>query len=532
MIVNEQIDIKIYPSNINYWKNKNYNVNLGDVMKVNVYDLPEKSNISVLCKCDVCNKNYFQRFSRNKDVCGSCRTSMRMKNNKGQKNKKTIISSELLEEDIKNNLGKNEITKKYNISISVLNRHLNIYKLKINPYQGKLFFKTEKEEKEAINKINSCPRELNISEISKQTNVPRHIINKLRKENKVKIESQFDSWKKEYEKILKNIEHFKKLNEKHSLKDISQMEDVSIEHLKKSFNEKNIPVKLHSYNKSKGELECRDFIRSLNFNCHSIVLNKKFEIDCFVYDKNFGVEYCGEFWHRYVSSKNNKNYHKNKYEFCKSMNDIKLMTIFECEWKNKREIIESMIKCRLGINERIFARKCKIKLIPSATANKFHENNHMSGKLNSNINIGLYFNDELYSVISFIKSRFDKNYEYEIARYSTKKGFVVVGGLSKMFSFFVDNYNPKSCMTYADLRFGEGNCYKKIGFSFLKRTNPNYYYFQKNGDELESRMKYQKHKTKNLVGFDPNKSEFEIMSDSGYYRIYDCGNNKYGWIKK
>jgi hypothetical protein len=47
---------------------------------------------------------------------------------------------------------------------------------------------------------------------------------------------------------------------------------------------------------------------------------------------------------------------------------------------------------------------------------------------------------------------------------STKKYTIVVGGFSKLFNFFIKNYDLDSCLTYADLRFGEGKVYEKSGF--------------------------------------------------------------------
>ena len=47
-------------------------------------------------------------------------------------------------------------------------------------------------------------------------------------------------------------------------------------------------------------------------------------------------------------------------------------------------------------------------------------------------------------------------------------------------------------------------------------------------------MKYQKQKLKkmNLKCYDDRKTEFEIMKEMGFYRLYDCGNNKYKWERK
>lgn len=42
---------------------------------------------------------------------------------------------------------------------------------------------------------------------------------------------------------------------------------------------------------------------------------------------------------------------------------------------------------------------------------------------------------------------------------------------------------------------------------------------------LESRIKYQKHKLKDILEkFDPAKSETENMKDNDFYQIFDCGN--------
>ena len=527
MILQNEIKIKIVPATINYWKSKGYDVFINKEITIKTKDLPEKSNYNILCQCENCLMKYYQRFSRNKEKCGSCILSESSKGNtRGRSNikhltppKKELIG--LLEFGA----SKSKIAEMYGVNVGIINRWFKENDIKLTPYHGRKYFKTEQEElvisqqiQDLVNKKN------NISEIVRKLGIPRQIINMLKKKNSIFIESKFDKWKTEYNKIIENLDLYVKLNEKISLKEISINYNISIEHLKRAFSENEIEVKLHSYNKSKGELECRNFVKSLGVDCYSANINKKYEIDCYVKNKSFGIEYCGEYWHRYQPEKNNKNYHKHKFAYCKKHN-INLMTIFECEWKYKRNILESMIKSRLGLNSRIYARNCEIKEINSNEANMFHVKHHINGKLNCSINIGLYFKNELVTVISFIKSRFDKNYQYEIGRYSSKFDTVVVGGLSKMFKHFVKIYNPESCMTYADLRFGEGKSYTKIGFELVGQTVPNYFYFNKNdGVELESRFKYQKSKLKKS-----KNTEFEIMDSLGYYRIYDCGNNKFVW---
>lgn len=536
MIMNKSVNIRICPANITYWKNLGYNnVLLNVTSEVKPKDLPPNSNVVLDCTCERCGMKYKQRISRNTSICGKCLSSERMKNNTlGKKNGfSNIIDSKLLESYITAKKTKSNIAKKHKVSISVVNRWLRQNKIEIEPYYGRKYFKTKKEEENAITKCNDYLKNnstANMAEVSRHTNIPKHIISIFRKKKKININTQFDLWKETYGDIIQNLDFYVSENRKKSLKQISQEYNISIEQLKKAFSTNNIPIKLHSYNKSRGELNLKEFILNFNVDCFSVNLNKTYEIDCYVPSLKFGIEYCGEYWHRYQPSKNNKYYHKNKYLLCEK-NGIELMTIFAHEWEIKRPLLESMIKSRLGLNEKIFARKCVIKEVTSDVSNNFHRQNHMSENINSPINIGLYMKDELVSVLSLIKSRFDKTYEYEIGRFSSKKNINVIGGLSKLFTYFVRTYKPKSVMTYADLRFGSGKAYSKIGFKYAGMTVPNYFYFKKNGDELETRLRYQKEKLKKFSNYDSTKTEFQIMTENDYYRLYDCGNKKYVWKK-
>jgi hypothetical protein len=58
-------------------------------------------------------------------------------------------------------------------------------------------------------------------------------------------------------------------------------------------------------------------------------------------------------------------------------------------------------------------------------------------------------------------------------------------------------------------------------------TSASNYFYIINGN-LESRMKYQKHKLPEILEtFDESLTEQENMSVNGFTWIYDCGNLKY-----
>lgn len=121
---------------------------------------------------------------------------------------------------------------------------------------------------------------------------------------------------------------------------------------------------------------------------------------------------------------------------------IQLIHIFENEWEFKREIVESRIKNLLGIYDNtVFARKCEIKEIDSKTSKEFQEINHIQGSVNSSVNVGLYHGNELVSLMTFGKCRFDRKHEWEMLRFCNRLGHHVIGGAGKLLKYFEKRIN-------------------------------------------------------------------------------------------
>lgn len=200
------------------------------------------------------------------------------------------------------------------------------------------------------------------------------------------------------------------------------------------------------------------------------------------------------------------------------------------EWINKRPIVESMIRNRLGLCDRIGARKTRLIEIDPVHGRRFHDETHISGSGGSSISLGLEDPDgRLVSVMSFARSRYD-GYEYELNRFSSLTGITVTGGAGKLFRGFVDRYAPRSVVSFADLRWGRGDVYPLIGFELVKLGPPTYWYFHDDVTNRLSRMNFQKGKlAKRLETFDPSLSELENMLRNGYVRYWDCGSAEYRW---
>jgi len=278
---------------------------------------------------------------------------------------------------------------------------------------------------------------------------------------------------------------------------------------------------------SKSEQEVLSFIQKYYPNAKSdrIILEGK-EIDIYIEELKLGIEYNGLYWHSEIGGNKDSKYHQNKTLLAKSKG-IHLIQIFEDEWFNKQDIVKSIILNKMGKSPiKIFARKCKIKEVENKIAKQFLFDNHLQCEINGT-HIGLFYKDELVSMITMGKSRFNKKYDYEILRFCNKLNYSVTGGLSKLLKHFKKEYNPSSIITYADARYGEGKGYEKCGFIYKELSKPNYFYLNKQVCR-ESRMKYQKHKLKDkLQTFDSTLTEWQNMQLNGFDRIWDCGNYSY-----
>lgn len=214
-----------------------------------------------------------------------------------------------------------------------------------------------------------------------------------------------------------------------------------------------------------------------------------YEIDLYLPKKRLAFEFNGTYWH---SDKfKDKNYHITKTRLC-SKKHVRLIHIFEHEWTFNQEKIKSLIKSALGIFDvRLYARKCSIKEISSAEYKEFLVNYHLQGAVNSSVRYGLFYNNELVSVIGFGKSRF-KQGEIELHRYCVKASYQIVGGFSKLIWHACRDADIPEFISYIDLAHFNGRGYKKAGFKKIEVTQPSYIYIR--SDEIKSRMQCQKHK--------------------------------------
>lgn len=257
------------------------------------------------------------------------------------------------------------------------------------------------------------------------------------------------------------------------------------------------------------------------------------EIDILV-NRNFGIEIDSLYWHSYNTKETQHQIFKHQTKkFECQLSKICLFQIWDYEWKRARtkQIWKSKIALKLGVTNLItkhFARNLIVKeILDTKLVRAFVDENHIQGSTKGiGIAYGLFDSmGELISVMTMGKPRYNTSYEFELLRFCCKKYHHVVGGASKLLKHFERTHHPKSIISYANLRFSEGDVYLQLGFDYVRPTRPNYLYIDKSATKRLSRHACQKHKLKTLLtNFDDNLSEAQNMFNNGYKRVWDSGN--------
>lgn len=224
-----------------------------------------------------------------------------------------------------------------------------------------------------------------------------------------------------------------------------------------------------------------------------------------------------------------KTYHYNKTKVAKE-HGYRCLNIWD--WDDKDKIIKS-----LKSRKKLFARNCKVRKIEQSYIddflNTYHFQNTCKGQQYC---YGLFQDDLLVQVMTFGKSRYNHNYEFELLRLCTRNDFYIVGGAEKLFKHFVDDINPDSIISYCDNSKFSGEVYERIGLIQQSFGNPTRHWYN---------PKIQKHVTENLLrqrGFDQlfgdifgyygkGTNNNELMLQNGFVEIYDCGQSVFTWRK-
>lgn len=233
---------------------------------------------------------------------------------------------------------------------------------------------------------------------------------------------------------------------------------------------------INHYQSSLFETDVIDYIKAIYSG--KVIANtrdilKPYELDVYIPDKHIAIECNGPFCHD--AEHKNKTYHISKSKACRDKG-IRLIHIYEWEWSNYPDKIKQLLNISLGSVSKIYARQCEVRLIPNQEAKPFNDATHLQGHRNAQVTYGLYYNNELVQLMSFSKTKYNRNLgenEWEIIRGCPGSNNIVVGGVSKLFKHFIEDYTPNKVFSYCDFNKFDGKSYLALGMTFIGYTGPN-----------------------------------------------------------
>lgn len=249
------------------------------------------------------------------------------------------------------------------------------------------------------------------------------------------------------------------------------------------------------------------------------------ELDLYVPEFRVAIEFNGEYWHNSIRLP--RDYHYVKSKMCEEQG-IRLIHVYEHQWKDpvKQTILKSIIRNALGKNNNvIYARKCTLKELNKKDVELFSQGNSLHGHRNASIYLGLFYQEELIEIMTFGKAYFSKDpsIDYECIRSITRLNTTVVGGMNKLFKYFISKWNPHKILYYVDYNTHNGSSMDKLGFK-LKG-------YSKYGTINISNCKEVTERFGEVFNRKPERNQ-EIQNyirEGKVFSIHDAGVKKYIW---
>lgn len=219
-----------------------------------------------------------------------------------------------------------------------------------------------------------------------------------------------------------------------------------------------------------------------------------------------------------------KYYHRNK-TLLAEKHGFRCIHIFD--WDDAASIINMLAE-----KSSIYARKCEVCFISESAASEFLDHYHLQKSVRGQvICLGLVYNDELVSVMTFGQPRYTNKYQLELLRYATAADLRIVGGASKLFRFCLNEVDPESIISYCNRAKFTGDIYTKLGFK-LVRHNPPAKVWSKDSEIVTDILLHQRGYDQLFnTNYGKGTNNEELMRQNGWRSVYDCGQDVYVYMK-
>lgn len=446
---------------------------------------------------------------------------------------------------IQENLSKEDLAKDLNMSSYTISNVLAYFKIKKDPKLVSLNRASNLQKKYGVNNVSQI---FDVKQKKKQSSIKKYGVDNISKSDEIK-EKKRDAFKNHYgfdhyfqtEDFKKHCRQF--YQEKYGVDSYSKTPEA-MEKIRKT-NLIKYGVDFACLRKEARSMGSNNSCANRDFENRLLKENISYEREFVLNNKSYDfkignilVEVNPTATHNVSWSPFGKNhiakitpkYHQEKTQLAIN-NGYRCVHVWD--WDNIDSII-NMLKERSVI----YARKCDVREIDSSTARQFLNMNHIQKYSRDDVRLGLYYNDELVSVMTFGKPRYNKKYQWEIIRYCST--YNILGGSMKLFKYFLEEFHPNNVVSYCDLSKFTGDTYIKLGFKLTqKNIRPSVHWYN---------IKTKQHFTDNLLrqqGFShlvnhkeakndkllTSSNNEKLMLDAGFVKVYDAGQATYIWEK-
>lgn len=278
------------------------------------------------------------------------------------------------------------------------------------------------------------------------------------------------------------------------------------------------------------ETEVADFIEGAGVKVQRTVRNVSGirELDILLPELGIAVECNGIYWH---SEKfKDKNYHAQKRAACEAVG-IRLIQVWEDDWKYRRQPIEEMLLHKLGVSRQpvVYARKTVAEFIDVASARDFLARNHIQGHASGSFYLGLKEEGTLVAVM-VLKRGDSLGKILRLERYATSAR--VPGGQSKLIRF-AERELPgwESLVTFADHEVSSGKLYESTGWVKDDELAPDYKYVYRGVRHHKFGFRLKRFRNDPELAYVERMSERELAQLNGILRVWDSGKTRYVYMR-
>lgn len=356
-----------------------------------------------------------------------------------------------------------------------------------------------------------------VSEIAEALSLPDYTILDIANKRNLPLLKQQERWQIERDKAFQLLQQNEHLYHTHQMEEIAEKLGLLYLHVQQYRIEHDLPIKAHTA--SKAEADFLTFLQSLDDSIQPRrnLFNLPYWVDGYSLNHNMAFEFNGYHWHSERAT-----YHQEKRKAIEAY--CPLIQIWEYDWVHKRAICEDLLRAKLGIREKLYARKCALRELSREESQAFFNANHLKGYVAASLTLALEHDGEVMIAASF---RRHNVYEWELARLASNGSLVVVGGLSRLLHHFHISTKASSLLSYADCDISTGNAYHKAGFQLIGETGPSYGYVNNSGRYVPRQSLMRANFMKAYPTLDASGSEVERAKLLKLKRVYQSGNLKF-----